>query len=88
MSSTVEKPTEQVTVTITIDDPEGGSTTEDRSIPSGSTPVSTLKQELGVPAEESLFLVRDGKRKLLADHEHHNVRAGDHFEYVGKGGVS
>lgn len=88
MSSTVKKPTEQVTVTITIDDPEGGPTIEERSIPSGPTPVPTLKEELGVPAEESLFLVRHGKRKLLADHEHHNVKAGDHFEYVGKGGVS
>jgi hypothetical protein len=79
---------EAVTVTVTIDDPEGGSTNEDISIPSGSTPVTTLKQELGVPAEESLFLVREGKRQLLADHEHHNVKAGDHYEYVGKGGVS
>jgi hypothetical protein len=79
---------ELVTVTVTIDDPDDGSVTEDRSIESGPTPVPILKEELGVPAEESLFLDRDGKRKLLADHERHNVKAGDHFEYVGKGGVS
>ena len=78
-----------VEVTLTVTGPDGNTTTTEKEIPAGETPVLTLKQELGVPATESLFLVnKDGKRKLLADHEHHNVKAGDHFEVVGKGGVS
>ncbi len=84
-----EKHHQPVAVTLTITDPDGNTTTEEKTIPDGPTPVPTLKQELGVPETESLFLVRDGKRdKLLVDHEEHNVMAGDHYEVVGKGGVS
>lgn len=80
---------ELVDVTLTITDEEGNSTTTEKEIPEGSTPVPTLKAELGVPETESLFLLREGKpRKLLADHERHNVEEGDHFEVVGKGGAS
>lgn len=79
---------ELVEVTITITDPDGGSTTAEKAIPNGHTPVPTLKQELGVAVADSLFIVKDGKKKLLPDHEEHNVKAGDHYEVVGKGGVS
>jgi hypothetical protein len=77
-----------VTVTVTITDADGNTTTEEKSIPGGPTEVPTLKQELGVAAEDSLWFVKHGKKKLLVDHESHNVKADDHFEVVSKGGVS
>lgn len=84
-----EKHGEPVEVKLTITDDQGNSTTSEKEIPSGPTEVTALKQELGVPETESLFLVREGKKpKLLADHEKHNVKEGDHFEVVGKGGAS
>jgi hypothetical protein len=79
---------EHVEVTTTITDPDGGSTTAEKTIPGGPTPVPTVKQELGVAEADSLFIAKDGKKKLLPDHEEHNVKAGDHYEVVGKGGVS
>ena len=78
-----------VEVTLTITDDSGNTTTTEKEIPEGETPVPTLKQELGVAETDSLFLLKkNGKRELLADHKHHNVKAGDRFEVVGKGGVS
>lgn len=80
---------EPVDVTLTITDADGNSTTTEKEIPDGPTPVRELKEELGVPETESLFLIREGKRpKLLADHEEHNVKAGDHYDVVSKGGAS
>ena len=80
---------ELVAVTLTITDEAGNSTITEKEILEGPTPVPQLKQELGVPETESLFLIREGKRpKLLADHEKHNVKQGDHYEVVSKGGAS
>jgi hypothetical protein len=83
-----EKHDRPVEVTITITDADGNTTTEEKTIPDGPTSVPTLKQELGVADADSLFIVKDGKKKLLPDHEKHNVKAGDHYEVVSKGGVS
>ena len=77
-----------VEVTITITDADANTKTEQKTIPEGPTPVPTLKQELGVDAADSLFIVKNKKRKLLADHEKHNVKARDHYEVISKGGVS
>ena len=84
-----EKHRKLVEVTLTVTDDDGNTTTTEKEIPAGSTPVPALKQELGVPAADSLFLVREGKKpKLFADHESHDVKAGDHYDAVGKGGAS
>lgn len=91
MAAVPEKNSDEqlVEVTLTVTDESGNTTTTGKEIPEGETPVPTLKQELGVAETDSLFLLKkDGKRKLLADHEHHNVKEGDSFEVVGKGGVS
>lgn len=87
---TEEKPhPELVEVTLTITDEQGDTTTQTKEIPVGPTPVTTLKQELGVPDTETLFLLREGhKPKVLADHETHDVKAGDHYEVISKGGAS
>jgi hypothetical protein len=78
-----------VKVTITITDPEGASETREVSIPSGPRKVPELKSELGVPPEASLWVLRgNDKPKQLVDHATHNVKAGDRFETVVKGGVS
>jgi hypothetical protein len=80
---------ETVEVTLSITDEQGNTTTTEREIPAGPTPVPTLKDELGIPETESLFLARKDKpKKLLADHAQHNVKQGDHYEVVGKGGAS
>jgi hypothetical protein len=78
-----------VAVTLTITDSNGDSQTQEETIPSGPTKVPDLKTELGVPAASSLWLVRpDGKPTQLVDHATHNVKAGDKFETIVKGGVS
>lgn len=78
-----------VAVTLIVDDPEGETETHEETIPSGPTKVPELKAELGVPPEASLWLVRQhGKPKQLVDHESHDVKAGDRFETVVKGGIS
>jgi hypothetical protein len=78
-----------VEVTLVVDDPDGETETLERSIPAGPTRVPELKAELGVPPEASLWLVRaHGKPKQLVDHETHDVKAGDRYETVVKGGVS
>ena len=77
-----------VTVTVTITDADGNTTTKELSIPGRPTDVPALKHELGIADEDSLWFVKAGKKKLLADHEKHNVKEHDHFEVVSKGGVS
>ncbi len=78
-----------VSVTLVVTDPDGGTQTLEMTIPPGPTKVPDLKAELGVPVEASLWLVRSGdKPKQLVDHASHNVKAGDRFETVVKGGVS
>jgi hypothetical protein len=77
-----------VTVTLGVTGEDGETTTVDRTIGSGTTPVPLLKEELEVPADSSLWVVEKGKKKPLADHQHHDVKEGDHFEALVKGGVS
>jgi hypothetical protein len=78
-----------VTVALTITDENGNSQTHEKSIPGGSTKVTELKSELGVPAESALWVIaKSGKKKQLGDHESHNVKEGDRFEALVRGGVS
>ena len=78
-----------VEVTITITDSEGDSNTEAKSIPSGPTKVVELKAELGVPEEDTLWIItKEGKKHQLGDHEDHDVQEGDRYEAVPRGGVS
>jgi hypothetical protein len=86
--TTTEQHHELVAVTIAITDTNGNTVTTTKEIPKGPTEVTALKQELGVAEADSLFIVKEGKRKLLADHTKHNVKDDDHYEVVGKGGVS
>ncbi len=77
------------TVTLTLTDENGNSQTESKTIPGGPTKVTDLKAELGVPAESALWVIqKSGKKKQLGDHETHNVKEGDHYEAIVKGGVS
>src|SRR3954466_2059939 len=60
--------------------PTARAQTIEHTIPSGLTKVPELKAELGVPAEASLSVVREGgKPTQLVDHATHNVKAGDRF---------
>jgi hypothetical protein len=78
-----------VTVSMGVTDPETGeSQTVEATIPGGPTPVPELKTELQIAADASLWVVKNGKPKQLVDHERYNVKAGDHFEAISKGGVS
>jgi hypothetical protein len=84
-----EKP-KLVEVTLVVDDEETGESKDEmKEIPKGKTEVSVLKEELGVPAELALWVIREnGKRKQLADHETHDVKARDKFMVITRGGVS
>lgn len=78
-----------VVVVLVVDDPDGETQTIESTIPSGPTKVPDLKAALNVPAEASLWLVQpNGKPKQLVDHATHNVKAGDKFETIVRGGVS
>ncbi|MGH2738910.1 MAG: hypothetical protein ACRDH6_00250 [Actinomycetota bacterium] len=78
-----------VTVTLTLTDAEGNTQTDEKAIPGGPTKVSHLKSELGVPTESALWVIqKSGKKKQLADHETHNVKEGDRYEALVRGGVS
>jgi len=78
-----------VKVTIGVTDGDGNNQSLEKKIPAGKTEVPILKNELELPAASSLWFVpKNGKRKVLADHEHHTVKADDHFEAVVKGGIS
>jgi hypothetical protein len=80
---------QQVTVTLGVTDEQGNTQTVDKAIDAGPTRVTELKAELGVPEDSSLWVIgRDGRKRVLADHESYDVRAGDHFEALVKGGVS
>jgi hypothetical protein len=79
----------EVAVTLTVTDEKGDSEVKEETIPSGPTKVPDLKSELGVPAASSLWVVRpSGMPTQLVDHASHNVKAGDKYETVVKGGVS
>jgi len=89
VSSEAKKPQDLVTVTLEVTSPEGETQTLEKTIPSGPTKVPELKEELGVPPEASLWVLRkNDKPKQLVDHASHNVKAGDRFQAVVKGGVS
>jgi hypothetical protein len=79
-----------VEVTLVVDDEQTGeSKSEMKEVPKGETTVTALKEELGVPAELALWVIRkDGKRKQLADHQSHEVKAGDTFMVITRGGIS
>lgn len=88
-SAKPEKKPTLVKVTLGVTGDDGSSNSQERAIPGGKTEVPVLKQELELPAACSLWFVpKNGKKKMLADHEHHNVKEGDHFEALVKGGVS
>ncbi|MHB8469030.1 MAG: hypothetical protein ACYDCH_04640 [Gaiellaceae bacterium] len=78
----------EVTEGIT-DEETGDSQTKTLEIEGGPTPVPELKAELGIQGAKALWVVeKNGKKKALSDHETHNVKAGDHFEAIVKGGIS
>jgi hypothetical protein len=78
-----------VTVALTLTDENGNTQTEEKNIPGGPTKVTDLKAELGVPAESALWVIqKSGKKKQLGDHETHDVKEGDHYEALVRGGVS
>lgn len=81
---------EQVAVTLGVTNEDDGTTEKvELTIPSGPTKVPQLKEELGVTAASALWVVeKNGKKKALVDHETHNVKEGDHFEALVKGGIS
>jgi hypothetical protein len=87
-ATTVVSKHKMVTVTLGVTREDGQPTTVEKTIESGPTLVPALKQELEVPADSSLWVIVKGKKKPLADHQHHDVKAGDHFEALVKGGVS
>jgi len=77
----------EVTVEITAED--GETQTVTKEIESGPTEVTTLKAELGVAEELSLWVIRkNGTKKLLSGHEKHDVRKGDRYQTIIPGGVS
>jgi hypothetical protein len=80
---------QQVTVTLGITSEEGETQIVQRTIPAGPTHVPVLKAELQVPEDSALWVIdKAGKKKVLGDHETHDVKEGDHFEALVKGGVS
>jgi hypothetical protein len=85
-----EKKSNLVTVTEGLTNEDTGATeTRMLEIEGGPTEVPTLKAELGIQAADALWVIaKNGKKKALADHETHNVKEGDHYEALVKGGVS
>ncbi len=84
-----EKHRHTVAVTLEITAEDGETQTVPKEIESGSTEVATLKTELGVAEELSLWVIRkNGTKKLLAGHEKHDVREGDRYQTIIPGGVS
>jgi hypothetical protein len=79
-----------VTVTEGVTDEESGATeVRTLEIPEGPTPVPELKTELGIEGAKVLWVIaKNGKKKALSDHETHNVKEGDHYEAIVKGGIS
>jgi hypothetical protein len=91
-STQADQPTDAsrhiVEVVLVTTDEEGTPQTTNPEIASGPTKVTTLKAELGIPEESALWVIRHGKKKPLGDHETFDVKAGDHFEAIVRGGVS
>ena len=78
---TASKPKTKLDAQVTLDGVE-------HTVPAGRTVVSKLKEELGVDPASSLFLKKNGKRRLLADHAVIVVKTGMEFEAIPVGGVS
>jgi hypothetical protein len=85
-----EHPHGSVNVTVFLTNEQTGETeTTELEVPGGPTPVTQLKEELGIDPASSLWVIdKHGKKKPLADHEHHNVKEGDRYEGIARGGVS
>lgn len=87
-AATAARRDQLVTVTLTLTD-ETGDTTQSETIDSGPTEVEQLKSELGVAPEAALWVIgKNDKKRQLADHQTYNVKDGDHFEAIRRGGVS
>lgn len=86
----VEKKQQLVEVTVGVTDEDtGDSQTKTLEIPGGPTPVPELKSELGIEGAKVLWVVeKHGKKKALSDHQTHDVKEGDHYEAIVKGGIS
>jgi hypothetical protein len=85
-----EDHTRQVTVFVNLLDEESGDSREvDKQVESGETKVTRIKEELGVAEASALWVQKsDGRSDPLADHVSYDVREGDHFEVIFRGGVS
>jgi hypothetical protein len=78
-----------VEISLEKTDLEGNSETTTFEVESGPTKVTELKAELGVEATASLWVIdHSGKKKQLGDHETHDVKAGDRYQALVRGGVS
>jgi sulfur carrier protein ThiS len=78
-----------VEVSLEITNEEGESETSTLTIDSGPTAVTVLKDELGIAEDASLWVIeKNGKKKPLGDHETHNVKEGDRYQALVRGGVS
>lgn len=78
-----------VEVSLEITNEEGGSQTTTLTIESGPTKVTVLKSEIGIAEDASLWVIqKNGKKKPLGDHETHNVKEGDRYQALVRGGVS
>jgi sulfur carrier protein ThiS len=78
-----------VEVSLEATDEAGESQTTAFEIPAGDTAVPKLKEELGLEATAPLWVIKkDGKRKPLSDHEHHDVKEGDRYQAIVKGHIS
>lgn len=78
----LENHTHDKIVTVTLDG-------NPKEIERGNYPVSTLKQQLGVPADYELDEVKHGEFKPLEDNAHTEVKGGEIFvSHVRRGGAS
>jgi hypothetical protein len=89
MSTEAKAKPDTVEVTLGVTGDDGSSKTETLSIPAGPTKTPVLKEELGIDSTASLWVIeKNGQKKLLGENQSDNVKAGDHFEALVKGGVS
>lgn len=78
-----------VEVSLETTNEDGDTQTTTFTIESGPTKVTALKTELGIAEADPLWVIKkDGKRKQLGDHETHDVKEGDRYQALVKGGVS
>jgi uncharacterized protein YabN with tetrapyrrole methylase and pyrophosphatase domain len=86
------KPDPQGTVSVSVfltNENTGETETRGVEILGGPTIVTELKERLGIDPASSLWVIdKHNKKKQLADHERHNVKEGDRYEGIARGGVS